>query len=131
MSLFYHVSNLHKNLPPFAALISRSAGSAVAGTLLLEFGLLSHLTGDRRFYVAAHDALNAVWSLRSERDLVGNTLDVRSREWTNPNAGIGAFRCFISQFSALPIQSRPRSCQASSFYSNAFSAPFVTMPPPP
>jgi mannosidase alpha-like ER degradation enhancer 1 len=69
------------------------AGSAVAGTLLLEFGLLSHLSGDRRFFVAAHDALNAVWSLRSERDLVGNTLDVRSREWTNPNAGIGACVC--------------------------------------
>jgi mannosidase alpha-like ER degradation enhancer 1 len=64
--------------------------TAVAGTLLLEFGLLSHLTGDRRFFEAAHGALMAVWSLRSSKDLVGNTLDVQSRAWTNPNAGIGA-----------------------------------------
>ena len=64
--------------------------SAVAGTLLLEFGLLSHLTGDHRFFAAAHASLMAVWRLRSARDLVGNTLDVRTREWTNTNAGIGA-----------------------------------------
>lgn len=63
--------------------------TAVAGTLLLEFGLLSHLTGDRRFFQAAHGALMAVWSLRSDKDLVGNTLDVQTRAWTNPNAGIG------------------------------------------
>jgi mannosidase alpha-like ER degradation enhancer 1 len=39
--------------------------TAGAGTLILEFAQLSNLTGDHRFFDAAHHALMALWSLRS------------------------------------------------------------------
>lgn len=60
------------------------------GTLLLEFGTLSRLSLDQRFEEAAMCALRLLWSKRSTRDLLGNTLDVTSGAWSNPSAGIGA-----------------------------------------
>ncbi|KAJ7904433.1 alpha mannosidase-like protein [Mycena olivaceomarginata] len=65
--------------------------SAGAGSLLLEFGTLSRLTGDDRFEKAAHKAFFAVWNRRSDIGLVGNTINIRSGEWTKPEiSGIGA-----------------------------------------
>jgi hypothetical protein len=54
------------------------SGSAGAGSLLLEFGTLSRLTGDDRFEKAAHKAFFAVWNRRSDIGLVGNTINIRS-----------------------------------------------------
>ena len=64
--------------------------TAGVGTLLLEFGVLSRLTGESRFEEAALCALRLLWSKRSKLDLLGNTLDVSSGAWRNPAAGIGA-----------------------------------------
>jgi len=64
--------------------------SAGVGTLLLEFGVLSRLTGDPSFEHAALCALRLLWSKRSKFDLLGNTLDVRTGHWRNPTATIGA-----------------------------------------
>ena len=66
------------------------SGTAGVGTLLLEFGTLSRLSLDSRFQDAALCALRLLWSKRSSRDLLGNTLDVRTGAWKNPAAGIGA-----------------------------------------
>ncbi|KAF5094065.1 hypothetical protein D0Z00_003718 [Geotrichum galactomycetum] len=64
-----------------------------AGSLVLEFGLLSRLTGDARFDQVARRAFTAVFDRRSELDLVGMTLDVITGDWT-PSfkyaTGIGA-----------------------------------------
>jgi len=56
---------------------------AETGTLLLEFGTLSRLTGKPVYYDTAKRALVATWERRSKLDLVGSTIDVRSGEWTD------------------------------------------------
>ncbi|KAG6384339.1 hypothetical protein SASPL_155855 [Salvia splendens] len=60
------------------------------GSLILEMGALSHLTGDPRFESAALRALRKLWSMRSSLNLVGTTLDVETGEWIEFSSGIGA-----------------------------------------
>jgi hypothetical protein len=64
--------------------------SAAAGTLLLEFALLSRLTGDASFERAARGAVRAIWRRRSAIDLVGNEIDINTGAWYGTTAGIGA-----------------------------------------
>lgn len=54
---------------------------AETGTLLLEFGTLSRLTGDPVFYDTAKRALVATFDARSALGLVGNRIDVRSGQY--------------------------------------------------
>lgn len=54
--------------------------TAGAGTLLLEFGVLSRLTGDARFEIFARDVLRKFWSMRSSIGLVGNEVNVQTQE---------------------------------------------------
>ncbi|RKP26156.1 glycoside hydrolase [Syncephalis pseudoplumigaleata] len=63
---------------------------AGAGTLILEFGMLSRLTGDPQFEEAAHHALEGLWSRRSKLGLVGNTLDVVTGAWLGRIFTVGA-----------------------------------------
>lgn len=60
------------------------------GTLILEMGALSRLTGDPRFESAASRALRKLWSMRSSLNLLGTTLDVETGEWIEYSSGIGA-----------------------------------------
>jgi hypothetical protein len=62
---------------------------AETGTLLLEFGTLSRLTGDPVFYARAKRALAATFARRSPIGLVGGGLDARTGAWTDPDASIG------------------------------------------
>ena len=80
--------NLRGGKPRYNA--KREQCTAGIGTLLLEFGTLSRLSLDARFEEAALCALRLLWSKRSQRNLLGNTLDVKSGAWRNPSAGIGA-----------------------------------------
>jgi hypothetical protein len=57
---------------------------AEIGTLILELGQLSHLTGDMRYYDAARSAVVALFNRRSEIGLVGEVINVESGEWLNP-----------------------------------------------
>lgn len=52
-----------------------STGTAGAGSLILEFGVLSRLTDDPRFEEAAYKAFFAIWNRKSEIGLVGNTIN--------------------------------------------------------
>ena len=63
---------------------------AAVGSFALEFGTLSRLSGDDRFELAAKRAVRALWSMRSDLDLLGNTLDVRRGTWINRSGGVGA-----------------------------------------
>ncbi|GJJ76591.1 ER degradation enhancer, mannosidase alpha-like 1 [Entomortierella parvispora] len=63
---------------------------AGAGSLLLEFGVLSRLTGDPSFENAAKKALFELWNRRSNLGLVGNTINITSGEWMSLMTGIGA-----------------------------------------
>ncbi|OAA32072.1 Glycoside hydrolase, family 47 [Moelleriella libera RCEF 2490] len=64
--------------------------SAGAGSLTLEFTVLSRLTGDPRFEHAAKRAFWEVWRRRSEIGLIGNGIDAERGFWIGPHSGIGA-----------------------------------------
>jgi predicted alpha-1,2-mannosidase len=61
---------------------------AEIGTLMLEFGTLSKLTGDPRYYDAAKRGVTALFERRSELDLVGMTIDVESGEWQSTESHV-------------------------------------------
>lgn len=64
--------------------------SAGAGSLVLEFTVLSRLTGDPRFEQLAKRAFWAVWYRRSEIGLIGAGVDAEHGKWVGPYAVIGA-----------------------------------------
>lgn len=64
--------------------------SAGAGSLTLEFTVLSRLSGDPRFEHAAKRAFWEVWRRRSEIGLIGNGIDAEQGFWIGPHSGIGA-----------------------------------------
>ncbi|OAQ32327.1 glycoside hydrolase family 47 protein [Linnemannia elongata AG-77] len=63
---------------------------AGAGSLLLEFGVLSRLTGDSSYEAAAKKALLELWKRRSKIGLMGNTIDMTTGNWMSMMTGIGA-----------------------------------------
>jgi hypothetical protein len=62
--------------------------SAGAGSLTLEFTVLSRLTGDGRYEELAKRAFWAVWARRSEIGLVGFGIDAESGKWVGPYSGV-------------------------------------------
>lgn len=62
------------------------------GSLILEMGALSRLTGDPKYESAALRSLRKLWSMRSSLNLLGTTLDVSTGEWIEYSSGIGAGR---------------------------------------
>jgi mannosidase alpha-like ER degradation enhancer 2 len=62
---------------------------AEIGTLLLEFGTLSRLTGNQVFYDKAKNALVQLYKRRSKIGLVGEEIDVRTGEWTSTASHVG------------------------------------------
>lgn len=61
---------------------------AETGTLLLEFGTLSKLTGKSIFYEKAKRALVETYRRRSPLGLVGSSINVETGKWTDPESHI-------------------------------------------
>jgi len=61
---------------------------AETGTLLLEFGTLSKLTGKPVFYEKAKRALVETFKRRSSLGLVGESINVETGAWTNTDSHI-------------------------------------------
>lgn len=61
---------------------------AETGTLLLEFGALSKLTGNPIFYDKAKRALVETYKRRSKIGLVGEWINVETGQWTNLDSHI-------------------------------------------
>ena len=61
---------------------------AETGTLLLEFGTLSKLTGKPIFYEKAKRALVETFKRRSSIGLVGSAINVETGAWTDPDSHI-------------------------------------------
>ncbi|KAI1500255.1 glycosyl hydrolase family 47-domain-containing protein [Biscogniauxia marginata] len=92
---FYLNSPLHDNISPDPDRTQDSPEitetcSAGAGSLVLEFTVLSRLTGDPRFEQAAKRAFWAVWSRRSNIGLIGAGVDAEAGHWIGGFSGIGA-----------------------------------------
>ncbi|KAI1282823.1 glycoside hydrolase family 47 protein [Xylaria sp. FL0933] len=92
---FYVNSPLHEKTGPQPSKPEESPEitetcSAGAGSLVLEFTVLSRLTGDPRFEQAAKRAFWAVWSRRSNIGLIGAGVDAEEGHWIGGFSGIGA-----------------------------------------
>ncbi|KAH6692629.1 endoplasmic reticulum mannosyl-oligosaccharide 1,2-alpha-mannosidase [Plectosphaerella plurivora] len=92
---FYINSPLHKVSPDDPDSTERSREktdtcSAGAGSLVLEFTVLSRLTDDPRFENLAKRAFWTVWKNKSDIGLVGNAIDPEKGEWVSYDTGIGA-----------------------------------------
>jgi len=61
---------------------------AEIGTLMMEFGKLSKLTGNQVYYNTAKKAIMAVYQRRSALGLVGEVIDVSSGEWSSTQSHI-------------------------------------------
>uniref|UniRef100_A0A6B2KYH5 alpha-1,2-Mannosidase n=1 Tax=Arcella intermedia TaxID=1963864 RepID=A0A6B2KYH5_9EUKA len=64
--------------------------TSCAGTLVMEFELLSRLLGDDKYKIAAKKAITALWERRSGIGLFGNTIDVHTGVWREPDSSVGA-----------------------------------------
>ncbi|HUA14617.1 MAG TPA: glycoside hydrolase family 47 protein [Verrucomicrobiae bacterium] len=62
---------------------------AEVGTLLIEFGSLSKLTGKSVYYEKAKRAVTELYNRRSPIGLVGSGIDVKTGQWTDPTSHIG------------------------------------------
>lgn len=71
--------------------VSTHTCTAGAGSLLLEFGMLSRLLKDPVYEGVARRAVRALWNLRANNTgLLGNVIDVQSGEWIGQMSGVGA-----------------------------------------
>jgi len=61
---------------------------AEIGTLMLEFGTLSKLTGNPAFYDKAKRAVTELYSRRSKIGLVGSTINVETGAWVDTTSHI-------------------------------------------
>lgn len=82
----YGTVNLRYGVPRGETPVTSTAS---ATTYLMEFGLLSRLTGDTQFERSARRAVTALWNARSRLNLVGGHIDVQKNVWTHKDAGIG------------------------------------------
>lgn len=80
--------NLVDGLP---SILYNETCTAGAGTIILEFGILSRLLGDPVFENFARKAVEALWKRRSlETGLLGSAINVVTGEWTGKMSGLGA-----------------------------------------
>ncbi len=63
---------------------------AETGTLLIEFGTLSKLTGKPVYYDKAKRALAETYKRRSKIGLVGTNINVETGKWTNTDSHVSA-----------------------------------------
>ncbi|XP_006630750.1 ER degradation-enhancing alpha-mannosidase-like protein 1 [Lepisosteus oculatus] len=80
--------NLKNGVPPNSINETCTAG---AGSLLVEFGILSRLLGDSTFEWVARRAVKALWNFRSnETGLLGNVINIQTGQWVGKQSGLGA-----------------------------------------
>ncbi|XP_045606685.1 ER degradation-enhancing alpha-mannosidase-like protein 1 [Procambarus clarkii] len=80
--------NLREGVPEGSRTDTCTAG---AGSLLVEFGVLSRLIGDPVYEMSARRANRVLWKLRnSKTGLLGNVVDVNTGKWVGELSGVGA-----------------------------------------
>ena len=72
---------------------------AEVGTLLIEFGTLSKLTGKPEYYSAAKNAILQIYKRRSSIGLVGTWIDCETGKWLDPDSHVSA--CIDSYYEYL------------------------------
>jgi hypothetical protein len=72
---------------------------AEVGTLIIEFGTLSKLTGKLQYYQAAKNALVQIYNRRSSIGLVGTWIDANTGQWLDKDSHVSA--CIDSYYEYL------------------------------
>ena len=67
----------------------RFTNPAEIGTYVLEYGALSRLTGDPKYFAAAKRAMVALYNRRSRIGLVGSMIDVETGVWLGKDSSVG------------------------------------------
>lgn len=80
--------NLVHGLPPFVS--KELISPAEIGTYVVEFGMLSALTGDPKYMTLAKTAMLILWDMRPPVGLFPAYLDANSHKWAHRWAGIGS-----------------------------------------
>ena len=83
----YGTVHLQDGIPPRETTVASLAGG---GTLVLEFQLLTQLTGQIQFAQAAQRAARALWVRQSLIFLLGKHIDIQTGTWTETLSGIGS-----------------------------------------
>ena len=88
------------------------ADSATAGSMLLEFGVLSKLTGKQIYYDKAKRAVVALYDHRSPIGLVGSGIDIETGKWFDETAGIkGGIDSFYEYLLKCAILFHDKDCE--------------------
>ncbi|RLN10965.1 hypothetical protein BBO99_00004338 [Phytophthora kernoviae] len=83
----YGTVNLRHGVPKGETPVASTAG---AGSLSVEFTMLSVLTGDVKYATAARGAVRALFQRRSKIGLLGKHINTKSGEWTETSSGPGS-----------------------------------------
>ena len=83
----YGTVNLRSGVPKGETEMASTAG---AGSLVIEFEVLSCLTGDEAYGQAARLAAEALFDRRSDISLVGKHIHTRSGKWHETLSGVGS-----------------------------------------
>jgi len=83
----YGTVNLHSGVPKGETELASTAG---AGSLVIEFEVLSCLTGDESYGKAARLATEALFDRRSDLSLVGKHIHIRTGKWHETLSGVGS-----------------------------------------
>lgn len=86
-SIPYGTVNLRHGIPPGETVVSSLAG---AGSLSLEFTMLSELTGRPEFGEKAQAAAIALYNRRTTLGLLGKHVNIVNGKWTETVSGIGS-----------------------------------------
>jgi hypothetical protein len=86
-SIPYGTVNLRYGVPKGETVISSLAG---AGSLTLEFTMLSQLTKNEKYAKASQAAVNSLLSKRTHLGLLGKHVNIRSGKWSESISGIGS-----------------------------------------
>lgn len=79
----YRLVNLHTG-----AISGNGTNPCEVGSMLLEYGMLSKLTGDPKYYEACKRGVVAVYERRGKTGLVGSWINCDTGEWDDTNAHI-------------------------------------------
>ncbi|TMW56240.1 hypothetical protein Poli38472_008888 [Pythium oligandrum] len=83
----YGTVNLRHGVPKGETTVASTAG---AGSLSMEFTMLSALTGDAKYATASRKAVRALFERRSSVGLLGKHIDTKSGDWTETISGPGS-----------------------------------------
>ncbi|GMF12258.1 unnamed protein product [Phytophthora lilii] len=83
----YGTVNLKNGVPKGETPIASTAG---AGSLSIEFTMLSVLTGKPEYAAASRGAVRALFQRRSKIGLLGKHINTRTGEWTETSSGPGS-----------------------------------------